>query len=217
MGILAMLMPLVSLTACGSGAGASSADGSGRASAALPKDVSYSREADVAQYRADLDALAKRTGNDFLSAIIADNTITADEMNEAKRRMQQCYSDLGYKAVQTDDSGGIVVVRADGGDVRNDGNALTAADKRCQTDSGYAMLTGIYFNAVRNPDRLDLVPYTVRCLIDHGIVDPSYTVQDYQRDSQNRNGPYKVQDEDPEGTQGRQVTQCGRDPLGKLG
>lgn len=213
---------LASLAACGaaggtSGSGANAGGGDSPAVvSSLPPDVRYGQDADVRNYRSDLDALAKRSGNDFLSSIIADNTVTADEMNEAKRRMQQCYADAGYRAVQTDESGGVALARLDGGNMEADMQATNDAQRRCETDSGYSQLVTLYFNAVRNPEHVDLAPYVVQCFIDHQLVDAQYTVADYQRDSQNRTGPYKVQDEDPESAQGRQVTQCGRDPLGKL-
>lgn len=210
-GIVCLTVALAS--SCG---GAGNVDGAAMPDFAM-QNITYTREADISRYRADIDRMSERLGDDFLSAIVADDTITADEMNEAQRRVRQCYADAGYEYIQLGEGGAASIGRLDGKDNGNGRDErFQEALQRCESDSGYDSLAPLYYEAVRNPDHLDLSPYTVQCFIDHGLVGPQYTVADYQRDSHARTGPYKVQDEDPEGAQGRQVTECGRDPLGKL-
>lgn len=176
----------------------------------------FSQDADIAQYRQEFDSLVERTGNDALRQIIADDVVTADEMNELYRRTVNCYRDEGFVFSYDESTSGSSLGRLDGRSVDADRAAYDAADQRCRTGSGFDAIAGLYFNAARNPEHLDLAPYTVQCLIDHGLVAPSYTVAEYRADAQRRSGPYRLLDENPDGDQGRQIYQCGRDPLGKL-
>lgn len=216
-GALAAMMTLAMLPMLGSCAGVGGI-GSPVATQTQLDEVRYSRDADVRNYRDDLDREAARTGNDFLKTIIADDVVTAEEMDEVYRRTQQCYADAGYKytALQT---GGAQVDRLDGKSPSGDPRGANDVAISCEEKTGFGAIQRIYTNAVRNPDNIkDLSPYVVQCFIDHGLVDPSYTVADYQRDSASRSGPYKILDQEgPQSGKGKQVYECGIDPLGRMG
>lgn len=189
---------------------------------ALNSDISfgniiYSYDAEIKMYRDDLSNLAQKYHNDFLNTIIADDVITADEMNEYQRRVRNCYADDGYKYIQTDEAGAGAYESLDGGSVNTDDRFMNTV-QRCGSDSGYDSITRLYYDAVRNPDRLDLSPYVVQCFIDHGFVGQSYSVADLIRNSQQRTGPYAILDaEGWDSVRGGQVYECGSDPLQKRG
>lgn len=209
--MLGTLAVLASMAACGSPPSESVPE------PIVMQDVTYTRDVDIRRWRAETERTLKTApSGEFARRIVADDVLTADEMNEFHRRVKQCFAERGYEYTVDAELRGGMVERIDGRSVAVDRVGLEETNAVCDGDSGYSGIWAEYKMAMANPDHVDLGPYVVQCLVDNGLVGPQYTVADYIRDSQNRTGPYKVQDEDPESVQGRQVTQCGRDPLGKL-
>lgn len=178
---------------------------------AYPGDVRLS----VARINETKRALDDYPNADRAKAIIADGTITVDEMNEFDRTMAACLSKLGYDG-QYDANGTFSMKRLNESDGTTDS---TQALDECQTVTGYDVIRTLYSNAVRNPDDVDLGPYVVQCMIDIGAAPQGYTLDEYVKDSRNRTGPYAtldaLQDTDPTNSQAQQIRECGYDPLHK--
>lgn len=200
--ILALLM-CVSLAGCG---GTSSAKGvSSRGSEAFTQDTVRLASS---QMRALTD-IQQRTHSAMIADIMKDGVITAQEMNDLQRQQMDCYAAAGYDILYDDDLTATVIPR----DANAEGETEDVA-RKCDTNQGFADVYTIYFEALRNPDARDLTSATIQCLIDKGLVDKTYTKDEYERDSENRTGPYTP---DPEtGGVNDQVYTCGRDPLGNL-
>ena len=181
------------------------------------ENITYSYDADISNYQTDIQKLLKINNSDYLKQIISDNIVSADEMNEFQNRVRKCYADEGFDFVQTNESGAGSLARLDGQPITGRDTHSEDALQRCNYDTGYGMLAPIYSQATANPDNIDTAPYIVQCLIDHRLVDESYTVDELTRDTRQRTGPYAILDEEGSGSdRGKQIYDCGRDPLGKL-
>lgn len=180
--------------------------------------VVYSHNADITAYQQEIDAIVTGSvDNEYLKAIVADDVLTADEMNEFVRRVKQCYAQRGYNFSYDVNSGTSTVSRLDEQSVEVSLEDLDKVTYKCSDDTGYSRLVVKYDSAVYNPKNLDLKPYVVQCLIDHDLVDQSYSIADYVHDSQQRSGPFEVLDDESADVQKRnQTSVCVRDPLGNM-
>lgn len=201
--VFVTLLVCALLAGCG---GTSSAKGvSSRGSEAFTRDTVRLASSQMMA----LTDIQHRTHSTMIADIMKDGVITAQEMNDLQRQQMDCYAAAGYDILYDDDLTATVIPR----DANAEGETEDVA-RKCDTNQGFADVYNVYFEALRNPDARDLTSATIQCLIDKGLVDKTYTKDDYERDSENRTGPYTP---DPEtGGVNDQVYTCGRDPLGNL-
>lgn len=157
---------------------------------ATPSNVNYTSDAKLNPYYADsLNVKMKRmaANPDIMKAILSDNVISADELNELQRRVVGCYADFGLVYVDLGE-GQSQIGTASGRPMGPD--STSKADAQCQ-DLNYQfnVLATTYYQSIRNPDHADLTPYIVQCLQEHGIVGQTYTADDYRRDQKTQTGP----------------------------
>lgn len=200
--VVIVLLLCAALAGCGS---APARGVSSRGSEAFTRDTVRLASSQMRE----LEQIQERTHSAMIADIMKDGVITAREMNDLQRRQMDCYAAEGYDILYDDDLTATVIPR----DANGEGETEAVA-RKCDTNQGFADVYNVYFEALRNPDAHDMTKATIQCLIDNGLVDKTYSKADYERDSENRTGPYTP---DPEtGGVNDQVYTCGRDPLGNL-
>lgn len=177
---------LVAALMC-AGCGASPSDG-GEVTRAAPNNTrtTYAQYTDSVfvndAYMQEINGvLAMRDDNaDVAHAVLADRTITAEEMNELENNEIACFAQYGWKPnvdYWFSQDGGVTALYI--GDKSNE-EALRISDL-CDTSTGYALLVMYYYQALYNPDNIDLRPYVFQCFQEHGLVDKSMTYDEYGR------------------------------------
>ncbi|MBW3077793.1 hypothetical protein [Bifidobacterium simiiventris] len=165
-------------------------------------------------YVATLKDDAAWTHADFIREVIADRRITADEMNEAERRSINCYAQYGLKVGVDywfgDNGGGLVEKEND----RYTQEQRADISTTCGLDTGYESIKEVYYQAVRNPDDVDLEPYRFQCYQEQGLLDAGYTYDEFERLVDNGTSPLSDYDSlDEASPTKRQLDQCVNDPL----
>lgn len=179
--------------------------------------VTYSVDAPLNQAYGDAlrdraERMLRDGGHELLDAVIADGTISADEINEMQRRVIGCYAD--FDLVFTDEGSGQATIGTASGEPLTEGQSRKAQAQCDGIEGQFNLLATTYYQAVRNPDNADYDPYVLQCLQDHGILDRSYTLEQYKYDARNHVGPVFGLDDDGSDPQ---VALCQFDPLGNVG
>ncbi|MFV0407907.1 MAG: hypothetical protein ACK5LN_13985 [Propioniciclava sp.] len=129
--------------------------------------------------------------------VLADGLITDAEYAELLGAFQTCIEDLGYELTWEGDDGGFSIPG------EQSPSEQQIAECSATTD-GEA--SGYYVQMRRNPENLDEAEIMVDCLIRVGVVDPSYSPEDYQQDGLSGSGPTYLDTEE--------FRACNADPLG---
>ncbi|MCH9276287.1 hypothetical protein JS533_008405 [Bifidobacterium amazonense] len=161
-----------------------------------------------------LEKDAEWLDSDYIREVAKDGKITADEMNEAERRSISCFSGYGLKVgvdywFGSDDSG---MIEKDNDRYTQD--QRSDIDTTCGLDLGYDSIKKIYYNALYNPDNVDLEPYRFQCYQEHDLLDGSYTYSQFEQLVEDGNSPLAgIASLDDGSPTRRQFDQCVADPL----
>ena len=152
-------------------------------------NVHYSVELERARQK------MKDTGNDVGLSILADGVITDAELTELRDRIMQCMVDFGYDrdSMQFDETGAGSAHPPSGAsqeESANWGASFNQDLQSCEAKDGAQDIQGLANAAKLNPDNKDARVAAVECLVEQGLVDKSYTLDDYDRDSRNATGPF---------------------------
>lgn len=124
---------------------------------------------------------------DMVDAVVADGTITADEMNDLDRRAVACLAKYGFEVNRDywfSPTGGIstfgskvIQWNEDHNQPQNGPPPEYSID--C-LDNGYGDLANMYWRAYANPNNVDLDPYVFQCFVEHGLVKDGITYERYR-------------------------------------
>ncbi|NEG77987.1 hypothetical protein [Bifidobacterium avesanii] len=134
----------------------------------------------------ELAAGTNKRGHEAVHAVVDDGVITADEMNEAERRMVGCYAKYGYE-VNRDywlgDYGGLSPFVKKSEDTWEHVDEIRA---ECEDDTGWGWVSQYYWAVYTNPENIDLGPYQYQCLKEKGMLLKDYpSYEDFKRDWEN--------------------------------
>ena len=118
---------------------------------------------------------------DYINEILKDSVITADEMNDLERKTNGCFERHGYelgKNLWYNDNGSVAVDVIGGPDNFDDFNEI---EIQCAYDNGYTKIKEYYTDAYRNPDNVDLGPYSFQCYKDYGLIAQDYSYEKFEQ------------------------------------
>lgn len=149
-----------------------------------------------------------RAKSSFERKILADGKITEAEFAEVKTHYLECMKANGVSSVTFRSDGGIDFKIPSGltSDRMND------IDIACTESSGQGTVGSLFNWIRRNPMNQDESEIMVHCLIEEGVVDPSYSASKYSADLVKQSFPFT----DPVAGSAA-LSKCSSDPLGALG
>jgi len=156
-------------------------------------------------WAAEFEASYAATDSEFVRSVLEDGVITDQEYAEMFERFRSCLRTAGITVtdVGSDGSFSTHFPESLGPDAAND------ATKRCSVEAGENHISSLYHFVARNPQHLDEAEMVVACLIDAEVVEPSYSPDDFKRESPT--GSFSLIDQDA----GWPVLkECMADPLG---
>lgn len=184
--------------------GCSNTDGaSGKQSSEGKIDPSADAPEFTGPYAAEFADAYARTESELARKILADGKITESEFIEIREAEKSCLEDAGFTDVIYN-SDGTSQAKAPEGINDDDAGEL---HKQCATESGSALVQAIYNSMQVNPNNEDWDSLTAACLIDTGVVDSSFTVEELNSWYENQDPRLSVQGE---------ARECTTDPLGLL-
>ncbi len=140
----------------------------------------------------------------FEARILADGTVSTEELEAAHERVGRCLADSGF-GIDYDPDGGFELSSLDD---RYPDDFFERSDpvlRACERESD-EYVTYLFAETRRNPDRLDDATITVPCLRDAGLVGSDYSEERWRADYDAGSFPF---DDTTEA-----AVQCRLDPLG---
>lgn len=125
-------------------------------------------------------ARAEYQGNDFVLKILEDNTITEEEMHAVEDANIQCLKDHGVMGARYDETGHLTI-----SGTSNDPNEYEAEVHECADTSGERFVQATYHAMKVNPTNARWADLYAACLVRKGVVDPSFSGDDWERAEQN--------------------------------
>lgn len=159
-GALALLALVCALCACGGQARTSVQSGPGW-------------DAEFEQARAEYQ------GNDFVLKILEDNTITEEEMRAVEDANIRCLEDHGVVGARYENGTLAIPSRS------TEPNEYEAETRECAGISGEPFVQMAYHSMKVNPTNARWADLVAPCLVRKGVVDPSFSGDDWERAGQN--------------------------------
>lgn len=125
--------------------------------------------------------------SEFEREVLADGTITRGEYEEAVDRYVTCMGDAGFDVTTVDQGGYFVYEMASA-------PGLDEADERCKVGRTL-VIANLYIEQLTNPENVDYDVLTVDCFLRAGLVDETYTAEQFDADA--RAGSLPVDEDDP--------------------
>ena len=125
-------------------------------------------------------ARAEYQGNDFVLKILEDNTITEEEMHAVEDANIQCLKDHGVMGARYDETGHLTI-----SGTSNDPNEYETEVRECAGISGEPFVQMAYHSMKVNPTHARWADLVAPCLVRKGVVDPSFSGDDWERAVQN--------------------------------
>jgi hypothetical protein len=137
-------------------------------------------------WNAEIAAARQEATTDFERQALADGKISAAEYAEAHERWLSCMREIypaetSYVKVSLDRrADGLIGFKVDSGD-KDLPQEYDAANERCQVGT-IVVLAPLYQSMKQNPDNRPIRQVLVDCFKRHGLVDESYTVENFIAD-----------------------------------
>lgn len=192
-GALTLLTLVCALCACGGGARTSVQSGPGW-------------DAEFEQARAEYQ------GNDFVLKILEDNTITEEEMRAVEDANIRCLEDHGVVGAHYDETGSLTIPSRS-----TEPNEYETEVHECAGISGEPFIQATYHGMKVNPTHARWADLYAACLVRKGVVDPSFSGDDWERAQQSAmesNRPIEevIEYTSPQGASDPAVRECLDDP-----
>jgi len=143
--------------------------------------------------------------------MLADGEISDLEYAAVRDDFSRCLADVGYSVTWHDRGGYSLQVGSDGASPDHVNEIVGDCSRSSLGDIDF-----LYEQTARNPQNLDEFAIMADCLVRAGVVDPSFTAEDYQEwfdNAEDEEPPYVV----PGGRGQVAFGQCSTDPLGLFG
>ena len=128
---------------------------------------------------------------DVVRKILDDRVVTAGEMNDLEGRAVGCFAKYGFQPNRDywfykDGGVGVSNERT----MPGDDPRVKSAFRECTLDTGYDLVVSYYYQALYNPEDIDLDPYRFQCVQEHGLVDGSMSFDEFNRVRRSGGNPY---------------------------
>lgn len=164
----------------------------------------YGQNQIVAAHRSEVEAFLESNENELLQNVLADGWVEDAELIEVGAHFKQCLADAGYSDVTLYRDGGSSIGFSDGQE-----KDTSVVSERCDEESGFSY-AGMFYSAMRrNPLNEDESELAVQCLKENGVVEKSFTADDY-------NQVTMAENPDEEFLSKPEFQRCMADPLGLL-
>jgi len=151
------------------------------------------------------DALARST-DDFVRSVLADEVVTDQELSETRDRFSGCLSSFGVTDISFEADGGFSMRSPDS----MSSDAVSERVDACSEESGENTVSALHSWVRRNPENLDEATILAACLVREGVVDPSFSAEDYT----NADGDLPLLESVSAGLGQAAFMLCNNDPLG---
>lgn len=125
-------------------------------------------------YAAAVQAAREAATSDFERKALQDGHVSRAEYEEATSLYVECLTENGWPTIRVEQDG-IYAYQVEG---RAEGDAWDTADARCRQGT-VDVIEPLYVDSTINPNSQDFVDLVVACLKEHGIVEPSYSKNDF--------------------------------------
>ena len=128
---------------------------------------------------------------DVVRRILDDRVITAGEMNDLESKVVGCYAKYGFQPNRD-----YWFTKGSGIDIYNnvsmsvDDSRISDIENECEAANGYELVVSYYYQALYNPEDIDLDPYRFECYREHGLVDGSMSFDEFNRVRKAGGNPY---------------------------
>lgn len=129
-------------------------------------------------WAADFASAFERAASDFEREVLADGTLTDQELSESRERFSDCLRSFGFSEISFGSGSDFEFMAADD----SDPDVVNGQVEDCQASSGQGAIGALHEWVHRNPDNLDENTIMAACLVGAGAVDPSYDAQRYAAD-----------------------------------
>lgn len=175
-------------------------------------DLNTGYSAELNTVRSELRDADNDDDNRLGLSILEDGVVTEGELNELKEQYDQCFIDHGYDPGSFDfDTTGAGSVYPPSGLSEEEskawGERTNTVQQTCDRRNGTAAIRGLVASVRMNPDNKDIRKTIVTCLIEQGLVDGGYTVNDYDTDLADQSGPFSAEKNDDASYQSK-LRQC---------
>ncbi|GAB2985440.1 hypothetical protein [Frigoribacterium salinisoli] len=156
-------------------------------------------------WAAEFTSAYQEAESDFVRAVLEDELITDQELSEMRDKFTECLSAYALTDVVFDDDGSFSLNEPDDADF----DTVNDQVHGCSVESGELEIGALHSWIRRNPDNQDENTIMAACLVRKGVVEPSYSADQYAEDYADDDFPYT----DP--TAGEEADlECNADPLG---
>lgn len=166
LGLALAASTVVAVTACSSDIDSRPGDGGGQGMPAFSGPLA-----------SDFEKAWKETDSQFVQDVLADEEISEQEWAELETDLDQCLEKSGLELEELEPEGGISVLYQGVPQARGD-----AAIDVCKETSGLNQLGYIRNELLTNPRGLDPAEAIASCLVRAGVVESSYSAEDYAAD-----------------------------------
>jgi hypothetical protein len=142
--------------------------------------------------------------SDYERGVLRDGTVTAVEYEQTKQHVRSCLGDAGY-TIEWDARGGFELGSASG-TYPDDFFAESDPVLRSCESRWVGSITYLFEQVRRNPEKKDEAAIQLSCLRRAGLVDPAYSRERLQRDTEKDTLPYDATSD--------AAQRCAVDPLG---
>lgn len=155
-------------------------------------------------WASDFQVAHANAKSDYERGVLEDGEVSSSEYEESKNHLRSCVGDAGY-TITWDERGGFELGSKNG---EYPDDFFERSDPLLQVcESKWAgSILYLYEQIRRNPKKTDESTLQVTCLRDAGLVDETYTKDQWRRDNEKGTFPFDARSDG--------ATRCDLDPLG---
>ncbi|KQT96277.1 hypothetical protein [Sanguibacter sp. Leaf3] len=143
---------------------------------------------------------------EFVRTILSDGLITDQELSETRDRFSGCLTAFGITEITFDANGAFSFTAPDDAEQGSVEDHVST----CSAESGEDTVGALHSWVRRNPENLDEATILAACLVREGVVDPSFSAEDYT----NADGDLPLLESVSAGLGQAAFMLCNNDPLG---
>jgi hypothetical protein len=137
-------------------------------------------------WASDIARVVQKENTDYFYNIVRDSKISDNEFQESKEKLKQCIVNRNYKLnFAGSQDFGAATIPLQGWD-ENEGidsgvlNSAADVARNCDKQSAYPYVAALYYKMLWNPQKEDLVNYTIECLQKLKFLPQNVTREDYK-------------------------------------
>lgn len=155
-------------------------------------------------WASDFQVAHANAKSDYERSVLADGEISAAEYEQSKNHLRSCLGDAGL-TITWDTRGGFELGSQSGSYPDDFFERSDPVLQQCESQWAGSILY-LYEQIRRNPEKRDEDAMQVACLRSSGLIDETYTKEQWRRDNENDALPFD--------RRGDAATRCELDPLG---